>query len=108
MRGLERTYDVAWWTVCEALGSAWPEPRTGQPSRPSTPDPYKAVIDGVLRADPYAPGEQRHTVTRIFRRLIEESGARRVVPDGQAVPSAPAEAGHNRPRGATRSGLPVS
>jgi hypothetical protein len=57
------------------LDSAWPEPRKKLPPRPSTLDPYKAVIDGILRADLDAPRKQRHTVTRIFHRLIEEHGA---------------------------------
>ncbi|WP_425597516.1 IS21 family transposase [Streptomyces tendae] len=59
----------------KALDSAWPEPRKPLPPRPSALDPYKAVIDGILRADLDAPRKQRHTVTRIFHRLIEEHGA---------------------------------
>ncbi|MER6572681.1 hypothetical protein ABT288_42610 [Streptomyces sp. NPDC001093] len=42
------------------------------PPRPPALDPYKAVIDGALRADLDAPRKQRHTVTRIFHRLVEE------------------------------------
>jgi hypothetical protein len=45
------------------------------PPRPTALDPYKAVIDGILRADLDAPRQQRHTVTRIFHRLVEEHGA---------------------------------
>ncbi len=75
MRELERKYNVAWRTVRKALNSAWPEPRKPLPPRPSALDPYKAVIDGILRADLDAPRKQRHTVTRIFHRLVEEHGA---------------------------------
>ncbi|MFC3350246.1 IS21 family transposase [Streptomyces echinoruber] len=75
MRELERKYNVGWRTVRKALDSAWPEPRKPLPPRPSALDPYKAVIDGILRADLDAPRKQRHTVTRIFHRLIEEHGA---------------------------------
>ncbi len=75
MRELERKYNVAWRTVRKALDSAWPEPRKPLPPRPSALDPYKAVIDGILRADLDAPRKQRHTVTRIFHRLVEEHGA---------------------------------
>lgn len=75
MRELERKYNVAWRTVRKALDSAWPEPRKPLPPRPSALDPYKAVIDGILRADLDAPRKQRHTVTRIFHRLLEEHGA---------------------------------
>jgi hypothetical protein len=35
-------------------------------------DPFKLVIDGILRADLDAPRKQRHTVRRIFDRLITE------------------------------------
>ncbi|WP_171072594.1 IS21 family transposase [Streptomyces sp. DASNCL29] len=75
MRELERKYNVAWRTVRKALNSAWPEPRKPLPPRPSALDPYKTVIDGILRADLDAPRKQRHTVTRIFHRLVEEHGA---------------------------------
>ncbi|WP_167549327.1 IS21 family transposase [Streptomyces griseochromogenes] len=75
MRELERKHNVAWRTVRKALDSAWPEPRKPLPPRPSALDAYKAVIDGILRADLDAPRKQRHTVTRIFHRLIEEHGA---------------------------------
>jgi transposase len=75
MRELERKYNVAWRTVRKALDSAWPGPRKPLPPRPSALDPYKAVIDGILRADLDAPRKQRHTVTRIFHRLVQEHGA---------------------------------
>ncbi len=75
MRELERKYNVSWRTVRKALDSAWPQPRKALPPRPSALDPYKAVIDGILRADLDAPRKQRHTVTRIFHRLVEEHGA---------------------------------
>ncbi|MFJ5927707.1 hypothetical protein ACIQF6_34440 [Kitasatospora sp. NPDC092948] len=38
-------------------------------------DPYKAVVDGTLRADLDTPRRQRHTATRAFHRLVEERGA---------------------------------
>ncbi|MFI9809989.1 hypothetical protein ACIHEJ_37780 [Streptomyces sp. NPDC052301] len=75
MRELERKHNVAWRRVRKALDSAWPEPRKPLPPRPSALDPYKGVIDGILRADLDAPRKQRHTVTRIFHRLLEEHGA---------------------------------
>ena len=37
--------------------------------RESRLDPCKPLIDGILRADPDAPAEQRHTAQRIFDRL---------------------------------------
>ncbi|MEV4921167.1 IS21 family transposase [Streptomyces tirandamycinicus] len=77
MTGLYETRgsSVGWRTVRKALDSAWPEPRKPLPPRPSALDPYKSVIDGILRADLDAPRKQRHTVTRIFHRLVEEHGA---------------------------------
>ncbi|TJZ94845.1 IS21 family transposase [Actinacidiphila oryziradicis] len=75
MRELERKHGVTWRTVRKALDSFWPEPRKKLPPRATTLDPYKAVIDEILRADLNAPRKQRHTVTRIFHRLVEEHGA---------------------------------
>jgi transposase len=66
---------VTWRTVRKALDSAWPEPRKRLPPRATALDPYKPVIDEILRADLDAPRKQRHTVTRIFHRLVEEHGA---------------------------------
>ena len=75
MRELEPKHNVAWRTMRKALDSAWPEPRKPLPPRPPALDPYKAVIDGILRADLGAPRKKRHTVRRIFHRLVEEHGA---------------------------------
>ncbi|MEU2982040.1 hypothetical protein [Streptomyces hirsutus] len=75
MRELERTHGVTWRTVRKALDSAWPEPRKKLPPRATALDPYKPVIDEILRADLDAPRKQRHTVTRIFHRLVDEHGA---------------------------------
>ena len=35
-------------------------------------DPFKPVIDEILKADLDAPRKQRHTVTRIWQRLMDE------------------------------------
>ena len=45
------------------------------PPRPTRLDPYKPLIDEMLRADLDAPRKQRHTVKRIFERLLDEHGA---------------------------------
>ncbi|WP_328624200.1 hypothetical protein OHA88_03730 [Streptomyces sp. NBC_00353] len=63
MREIERKYNVSWRTVRGAVDSVWPEPRKKLPPRPTALDPYKAVIDGILRAHLDAPRKQRHTVT---------------------------------------------
>ena len=71
-RAMERKYRVGRRTIIKALSSAWPEPRKKLPPRASKLDPYKPAIDEILRADLDAPRKQRHTVTRIYRRLIDE------------------------------------
>jgi transposase len=75
MRELERKYNVSWRTVKKAVDSVWPKPRKKLPPRPTAMDPYKPVVDEMLRTDLDAPRKQRHTITRIFHRLIEEQGA---------------------------------
>jgi transposase len=69
---VERKYHVGHQTIANALASAWPTPRKQYPARPSVLDEFKPVIDEMLRADLYAPPKQRHTVTRIYRRLVDE------------------------------------
>ncbi|MEV0609510.1 hypothetical protein AB0I61_24380 [Polymorphospora rubra] len=41
-------------------------------------DPFKTVIDDILRADLDAPRMQRHTAKRIYDRLIDDHGIRGV------------------------------
>jgi transposase len=71
-RGLERKYGVGYRTVAAALESAWPGQRKAYPKRPSKLDEFKPFIDEVLRADLDAPRKQRHTITRLFNRLLSE------------------------------------
>lgn len=71
-RALERKYRVGWRTVQKALSSAWPQPREPYAPRRSKLDPFKPVIDQMLLADLDTPRKQRHTVVRIYRRLINE------------------------------------
>ncbi|MCQ6468615.1 IS21 family transposase, partial [Vibrio parahaemolyticus] len=70
----ERKHGVGRRTVVKALESAWPEPRKKLPPRASKLDPFKPVIDAILLADLDAPRKQRHTVKRIYARLIDEHG----------------------------------
>jgi transposase len=72
VRGLARKYQVSRRTVRSALSSAWPAPRKPMPPRASKLDAFKPVIDDILRADLDAPRKQRHTVKRIYDRLIAE------------------------------------
>ncbi|MCA2216270.1 hypothetical protein [Jidongwangia harbinensis] len=70
------------------------------PPRPSVLDPFKTVIDDILRADLDAPRKQRHTAKRIFDRLIDEHSMQAVsyqVVRGYVAERKPkirAEAGH--------------
>ncbi|MEU1393601.1 MULTISPECIES: IS21 family transposase [unclassified Nonomuraea] len=74
-RTLQHKYGVGFRTVQKALASAWPTPRKKPQSRPSRLDPYKSLIDQVLRTDLDAPRKQRHTTKRIFDRLLSEHDA---------------------------------
>ncbi|MGV9884809.1 IS21 family transposase [Streptomyces sp. NPDC003006] len=71
LRALQRRHNVTWRTVRRALDGQWPEPRKRQRRKESRLDPYKPLIDGMLRADLDAPPKQRHTAQRIFDRLVE-------------------------------------
>ncbi|MGQ7747020.1 hypothetical protein ACUN29_00495 [Streptomyces sp. WC2508] len=71
-RALQRKYGVGFLTVQKALSSAWPEPRKPLPPRATRLDPFKPLIDEMLRADLDAPRKQRHTIKRIFERLLDE------------------------------------
>jgi hypothetical protein len=74
IRALARKYDVHRRTVREALSSAWPAPRRKPPPRSSRLDPFKPAIDQMLKTDLDAPNKQRHTVKRIYDRLVDELG----------------------------------
>jgi hypothetical protein len=71
-RAIEKKYRVGRRTIVRALASAWPEPRRQLPPRASKLDPFKPVIDEILKADLDAPRKQRHTITRIYHRLMDE------------------------------------
>ncbi|AJE38716.1 hypothetical protein [Streptomyces nodosus] len=62
-RALMRKYGVGFNTVQRALISALPEPRKAMRPRTTRLDPYKPVIDAILKADLTAPRKQRHTVS---------------------------------------------
>jgi transposase len=72
VRALARKYGVHRRMVREALSSAWPAPRKKLPPRKSRLDPFKDAIDRMLVGDLDAPRKQRHTVKRIFDRLVGE------------------------------------
>ena len=79
LRALAARHGVHRRTVKQALASALPPPRK-RPEVRAAPvlGPYRAIIDGWLEADrdPGTPRKQRHTAARMYRRLVEEHGAR--------------------------------
>lgn len=75
LRALMRKYGVGFETVQRALVSAVPEPRKKMRPRETRLDPYRPVIDAILTADLTAPRKQRHTVKRIYDRLLDEHDA---------------------------------
>jgi hypothetical protein len=58
----------------EGAGLGLAGARRKYPARASKLDPFKPAIDAILRSDLDAPGKQRHTVKRVFDRLIDEHG----------------------------------
>jgi transposase len=73
-RQIQRKYGVGYRTVKQALASAWPAERKEYTPRGSKLEPFKPIIDAILVADLDAPRKQRHTLTRIYQRLIDEHG----------------------------------
>ncbi|MFE3228607.1 hypothetical protein [Nocardia sp. NPDC059228] len=71
---IEAKYHVGHVTVAKAMESAWPPPRQEYPQRESRLDPFKPVIDAILRSDLDAPHKQRRTAMRIYHRLLDEYG----------------------------------
>ncbi|MEU4219690.1 hypothetical protein [Actinoplanes sp. NPDC026623] len=78
VRGMASEYKMSRRTVRAALQSAWPQPRKPMPPQASKVDEFKPIIDEILRTDLDAPRKQRHTVTRIYDRLITEHDMREV------------------------------
>ena len=74
-------------TVRAALASAWPQPRKPMPPRASTLDEFEPIIDAILRGDLDAPRKRRHTMTRIFDRLVAEHDMGGLVPPQPPGPS---------------------
>jgi transposase len=75
VRELARRHGVHRRTVREALASAVP-PERKKPARPRSLvlEPAMGWIDQILREDLAAPRKQRHTVRRIYDRLVVERG----------------------------------
>jgi len=77
-RAIEKKYRVGRRTIVRALSSAWPEPRKQLPPRASKLDPFKPVIDEILKADLDAPRKQRHPTGRLPGARRQAAGAGRM------------------------------
>ena len=62
-------------TVRQALISAVPPARKVPAREPRVLEPFRPVIDAMLREDLTAPRKQRHTVRRVLARLVDEHDA---------------------------------
>ena len=71
---LARTFHHSKRKIRQILAEEEPKAYPLRPSGPSILDPFKPVIDAILKADEKAPPKQRHTAAKIFRRLRDEHG----------------------------------
>ena len=77
IRAVMRKHAVSHPTVRQATDSARPKPRKKMEPRASLLDPFKPVIDAMLRADLDAPRKQRHAVQAASHRQADLRPARR-------------------------------
>jgi transposase len=75
IRGLAEKHRVHRRTVRAALVSSVPPERKVPVRTARVLEPFKPVIDAMLRADLDAPRKQRHTARRVLARLVDEHGA---------------------------------
>src|SRR6185437_11883766 len=73
IRELARRFHHSRRKIREILAHPEPKPYQRRPL-PSVLDPFKPVIDTILKEDEQAPRKQRHTAAKIFRRLRDEQG----------------------------------
>jgi len=78
-RAIAQKYQAIRRTVRAALTSVWPQPRKPMPSRASKLDPFKPIIDDMLRVDLNAPRKERHTVKRTAPALTASKTAHRKI-----------------------------
>jgi transposase len=60
-------------TILKALAQPEPVPPAASAPRPAPVfGPFRALVDAILAEDATAPRKQRHTATRVYRRLVAE------------------------------------
>jgi transposase len=69
---LARTFHHSKRKIRQILAQEQPKPYPQRLPGPSVLDPFKPLIDAILKADESAPPKQRHTAAKIFRRLRDE------------------------------------
>ena len=75
IRALARKFRCSRQVVRKALTNAEPPGYQQAQARPAPKlDPFKPIIDQILRDDEQAPPKQRHYATQIFERLVNEHG----------------------------------
>jgi hypothetical protein len=75
IRALARQHHVHRRTILQALDSPIPPPRKPLSPRKTQVDPHKEFIDAILLEDRTRPPNQRHTIRRIWERLVDEHDA---------------------------------
>jgi transposase len=69
---LARTFHHSKRKIRQILDLEEPKPYPQRLPGPSVLDPFKPLIDAILKADETAPPKQRHTAAKIYRRLRDE------------------------------------
>jgi transposase len=69
---LAQTFHHSKRKICQILAEAGPNVYPPRRPGPSILDPFKPVIDAIVKADETAPPKQRHTSAKIYRRLRDE------------------------------------
>jgi transposase len=74
IRAMAITFHHSRRKIREILATPEPKPYLRLRPSPSVLDPFKSIIDDILKADAEAPRKQRHTAMKLFRRLRQEHG----------------------------------
>lgn len=72
IKALARQFHHSRRKIREILAHAEPTPYVRLNPPPSILDPFKPTIDAILAADEEAPRKQRHTASKLWRRLRDE------------------------------------